>query len=374
MPFSLRAVRAVGTPLFIVAAVTLFSLAATNTACSSDDPKCDDSKCAANNKCIAFEGETKCQRLCTSNADPAGSCPFNYSCTQVDGLESPICVQTTARRTDGALLVDRKELGGQWGASCNAALGLENPECDTEQGFFCYGIGPTDGEAYCTRYGCEKDRDCGAGFYCGKINTTPNVKQAKRTAVGEVEAVCLRREYCAPCKADLDCPPNKGVPQYCVLDNNNSGFCAPECSKTSNCNNEAQCTDPGIGVKVCYPRSGLCVGDGSLCAPCRNDADCGDDGACIKGEYTTEKVCAKKRQGPCTVTYSSNGQSASLTDRGGCPDGVQLGSNTARVSCFPSKECQSGTCKDTKSLVGDFCYGLYTFGEGADIGCWTPKK
>src|SRR5688572_22384016 len=102
MPFSalrgFRAVRTVGTPVVVAAAIMLLSFSS-NTACSSD-PECVDSKCAENNKCIAFEGATKCQRLCTSNADPSSSCPFNYTCSQVDGIATPICVLTTAKVGD----------------------------------------------------------------------------------------------------------------------------------------------------------------------------------------------------------------------------------------------------------------------------------
>src|SRR5688572_26610898 len=203
MQFVSRAVRAVGTPVAVLSAVLLLCFAS-NTACSSD-PECVDSKCAAGNKCIAFEGANKCQRLCTSNADPASSCPFNYTCTQVDGIATPLCVQTTAKLADGKPIV--KKDSGQWGSLCKASGGVENPECDLDQGFFCYGLSPTDGDAYCTRYGCEQDRDCAAGYYCGRVNTTPNASKPRRTTVGEVEAVCLRRNYCTPCKVDLDCPP-----------------------------------------------------------------------------------------------------------------------------------------------------------------------
>ena len=182
----------------------------------------------------------------------------------------------------------------QWGAGCNATAGLENNvDCDSAQGFFCYGTSPADGAAYCTRYDCHADSECAASFYCATINVAPNVTTTKPT-IHKTTTVCLRRDYCAPCTADLDCPPLNGRTQHCVPDDNSVGFCAPECSTSQNCPHDAKCVDGGIGIKTCYPRAGTCVGDGSLCSPCRNDADCGDDGACVKGQYTTERSCAKK--------------------------------------------------------------------------------
>jgi len=364
MSFSLRAaVRTVGTPIAIFSAIAFFSFA-TNTACSTDESTaCEDAKCAAGNKCINFEGATKCQRLCTSNAEAASSCPFNYTCTQVDGVATPICVQTTAKLDDGKPLV--KKPTGQWGADCRAALGVENPDCDGEQGFFCQGLGPSDGDAYCTRYNCTADRDCGAGFYCGKVNTTPNVAKQKRTTFGETEAVCLRRAYCAPCKVDLDCPAKKGTSFRCVPDAKGQGFCAPECGKTANCNNESECKDPGIGTNICFPLAGSCVGDGSLCSPCRNDGDCGADGVCIKGQYTTEKTCAKKAPGDC--------KGGEATDGGGCQADVDLAGRKVRVAC-------AGGIFD--NVPKNYCHGLYFFNTSAvapdrpspDTGCWSPDR
>ncbi len=330
-------------------------------ACSSNDDKtatpvkCDDAKCAAGNKCLPLNGETKCRKTCSSNADPATSCPFGYTCTDtLEGVE-PFCIQDTALRDDGKPL--EKKASGQWGASCQANLGIENPGCDTEQGFYCYGVAPTDGDAYCTRYDCEKDSDCGAGFWCGKINQTPNVQTAKRTTFGEVQNVCLRRTYCSTCKVDLDCPPVAGKTQHCIEDASGAGFCTPECDKTGNCPNEATCASVG-DLKVCYPRATVCVGDGSLCSPCRVDTDCGEDGICVKGQYTTEKSCAKKSTKSCGT--------ASKPTNGSCPEQLQDGSK-AMVRCLGSL---------IKEVPADYCHGIYPLGSqgGGDVGCWTPKR
>lgn len=342
----------------IVALLSGAALAACGTTSESGSPAaaCDSSKCAPGNTCLPLNGETKCRRTCSSNADPATSCPFGYTCTDTLTGAPPFCVQSTALREDGQPL-EKKE-SGQWGASCAANLGFENPQCDTEQGFRCYGGSPTDGDAYCTRYFCEQDSDCGPGFWCGKINRTPNVASAKRGPVGEVLNVCLRRTYCSTCNVDLDCNPVAGKPQHCIEDTSGAKFCAPECESTQNCPNEARCVDVGVGAKVCYPRANVCVGDGSLCSPCRVDTDCGEDGACVKGQYTTEKACAKKSTSPC---LDENDKQTG----GSCPRELTEGSK-ASIGCVGTDELEE--------VPKDYCVGVYSIGSSADIGCWTPER
>ncbi|MCW5833146.1 MAG: hypothetical protein KIS78_12160 [Labilithrix sp.] len=328
------------------------------SACSSDPAPaagCDSAKCAPGNTCLPFEGETKCRKTCSSNADPATSCPFGYTCTDTQTGDEPFCVQDTAIGFDGQPL--QPKTSGQWGAKCQANLGMENPGCDTDQGFYCYGVSPTDGDAYCTRYDCQTDRDCGAGFWCGQANLTPNVGTAKRSTFGEVQNVCLRRTYCSTCKVDLDCPPILGKVQHCIDDASGARVCAPECDGNASCPNEARCADVGVGAKVCYPRATVCVGDGSLCSPCRVDTDCGEDGVCVKGQYTTEKACAKKSTKSCGTS--------SAPSQGSCPQSLPDGSKAA-VRCL-------GAVFD--EVPEDYCHGIYMIGaEGGDIGCWTPKR
>lgn len=336
----------------------IFGGLAVLAACSSDPDTpatCDSAKCATGNTCLAFEGETKCRKTCSSNADPAASCPFGYTCTDTAVGDPPFCVQDTALNFAGQPL--EKKTSGQWGAKCQANLGMENPGCDGDQGFYCFGASPTDGDAYCTRYDCETDRDCGAGFWCGKANATPNVGTAKRTTFGEVQNVCLRRTYCSTCKVDLDCPPILGKAQHCIEDASGARVCSPECDGNASCPTEARCADVGVGAKVCYPRATVCVGDGSLCSPCRVDTDCGEDGVCVKGQYTTEKTCAKKSTSSCGT--------ATARSQGSCPESLPDGSK-ALVRCL-------GTVFD--EVPKDYCHGIYTIGaEGGDIGCWTPKR
>jgi hypothetical protein len=325
-----------------VGAVLVGLMAATACSSSTAAPSCDSSQCAPGNKCLPLAGETKCRKTCSSNSDPAASCPFGYTCTNES--PEPFCVKDTAGLT--------KAPKGQWGAPCKATGGLDkNPDCDTAQSFWCFGLTPTDGDAYCTRYDCTADTDCGAGFYCATANVFPDVTTAKRSQ-GDTEKVCLKREYCAPCAADLDCLPIGGRTAHCVADDTGKSFCTPECDKTANCNNEAQCLDFG-DYKACYPRAGTCVGDGSLCSPCMADPDCGPDGLCIKGQYTTEKSCAKKSPSAC-----ANKDCA------------------AKPGNLPSAStgigCQS---KADDTVPAGYCVGVYSIGgQSADIGCYTPER
>ena len=245
-----------------------------------------------------------------------------------------------------------KSAKGQWGAPCNATNGLDkNPDCDAAQSFWCFGVSPSDGDAYCTRYDCATDRDCGPGLYCATANIFPDVTTAKRST-GDSEKVCLKRDkFCAPCSADLDCLPVGGRKTHCVADDAGKSFCTPECEKTENCNNEAQCLDFG-DYKACYPRAGACVGDGSVCSPCQADADCGADGICVKGQYTTERSCAKKSPSACASKD--------------CP---------SKPGNLPSSSTGIGCAKAADGDVpAGYCVGVYTMGQSSDLGCYSPAK
>lgn len=347
-------VRAASGMAFVV---VLFAVAA--PACSNNESSaCVDAKCLPGNKCLPLDGVVECRKTCSSNVDPTQSCPFGYTCVDTGAAEVPFCVKDNVELTKTAHL---------WGAPCTPTGGLENAECDLSQGFYCHGRSPTDGDAYCTRFGCATDRDCGAGFYCGDANVAPNVENAERS-VGETQRVCLRRDYCAPCAADLDCPPLGGVTQHCLFDDKGAGFCSPECNTSKNCNKEARCvemiglTDPeGNNIKACYPLAGACVGDGSLCSPCRSDKDCGEDGACVKGDYTTERSCAKLSQIDCaykrgTAQVAGKDYQCPTVES---PDGTPVG-------CYGKFIF--------KSVPKSYCHGIYGFGESVDVGCWTPSK
>lgn len=328
--------------------------------CKSDEPAvvaCDDAKCAAGNKCLPLNGETKCRKTCNSNTAGDGlvTCPFNYTClTQGDG--NTFCVEDNVKIT--------KKDKGQWGAACNPTNGSDNPDCDREQEFYCFAESPTDGKAYCTRYGCESDRDCGAKFWCAKANVGPSADSTKRT-IGDVQNVCLRREYCASCTSNIDCPPLDGRPQFCVPDDAGRNFCAPQCETNATCAEygASRCVDAGAtdsegqAHKTCYQRSGVCIGDGALCSSCLSDADCGEpgEGACVHGQYSREKSCAKKAPGDCKSGESS--------DNGGCEK--QLTTPKVAVRCL------GGLLDEAPK---NYCHGLYALGESGDVGCWTPAR
>jgi hypothetical protein len=313
--------------------------------CGNKVQSCVDSECAAGNKCIALAGDVRCRKTCSSNTDANTSCPFGYNCEDPASTGTAFCVQSEARRTDGQPLQSKPT--GQWGSPCVATKGLHNPDCDVDQGFLCYAQLPTDAQAYCTRYDCTKDDECGPGFWCSTINRTPNADTPKRGGIGDVQSVCLRRTFCATCGADVDCPDVAGTHQHCIHDNGIS-FCAPECTGAGTCPTEAKCILANLGsTMICYPRSKACVGDGSICSPCRADSDCGDDGVCIKGDYTTEKSCAKKASS-CSA----------------CPTSIK----TPPVSVGCLKEA-------TDTQPANYCFGLYSIaGEPSDIGCYSPSR
>jgi hypothetical protein len=312
---------------------------------------CGDAGCSPGSVCVTVAGVASCRTPCTSNSDPAGRCAYGYLCTDPGTGEAPYCVESQARRKDGTPLVERP---GQWGRSCSPADGLVNTACDGEQGFLCHAESPTDSSAYCTRYDCTTDQECGPGFGCATINRAPNAVTADRGAVGDVQRVCLLRTYCAPCTGDVDCGLTAGGAMHCIPDGTGSAVCLPECSASTQCPNEAFCASGLVAdAKVCYPRAHACRGDGSICAPCRADSDCGVDGACVKGTYTTERSCAKK--------------SASLCASKDCPPApTNLPSASTGIGCEKVANAE---------VPQGYCVGVYQIGgQSADVGCYTPAR
>lgn len=333
-------------PSHVFPALTLLLSAACSSSTTAAPPAgpaaCDPTQCAPKNECIPdASGVSQCRIGCTAQTD----CPFNTYCA----TSSPrnYCVKLSAE-------VPKKPTG-QWGTPCLPTGGLDNnPACDAETGFACYGTGKTDATAYCTHYDCEQDLDCAGGFYCATINNAPNVKTDVRS-FGKTRTVCLKREYCAPCASDVDCGLIDGKPSRCADDDAGGKYCTATCATTSNCRLDAACNGTTEdGTKVCRPRAGVCKGDGSICAPCRSDADC-PMGFCIKGPYSPETFCSVKSAIACTP-----GSGTATIVKGNCPAftafaGTQIG-------------CQSA---GDENIPKDQCIGLITFGDSGDIACYT---
>ncbi|CAN5564801.1 hypothetical protein BH09MYX1_BH09MYX1_21330 [soil metagenome] len=343
--------------------------------CSSTPAGCDSSKCATGNKCLlgfatadAEQANAGATTSCKLPCDKQDACPFNYHCSGVNGVGG----------TDTYCVPDRpsgkpyaKKDTGQWGYACDPTKGLDtNPACDSAQNFWCYASSPTDGGAFCTQYQCKDDGDCRGGYYCATVNTAPNATTATRS-YGDTTTVCLPRTwtgspntYCAPCKADIDCPLNQGLPQHCVgLGDGSETVCASECTSNANCTRDAVCADAGLGVNICAPRAGTCKGAGKYCGPCHSDKECGD-GFCVGPEtgdlatsYSTEHFCTAKSKVACVA----QGMSLTASD---CP-----ASPAGSTSCVAS--VKNGNPVTGK--LADQCFGLWTFNGSNVVGCWSNK-
>jgi hypothetical protein len=343
--------------LFAIAMAS-FALIGTAVGCSSSTTQqqppgpaaCDPTQCATKNECLSDGKETKCRLPCNAQAE----CPFNYTCS-FNPASKNFCTKNTVE-------IEKKPTG-QWGTACLPNEGFDNnPKCDTSgaKKFACYAKDPTDANAYCTLYDCQADSDCAGGYWCATINVAPNATTAKRSLV-DTRTVCLKREYCASCKGDIDCPAVGGEPQYCVQDDNGAGFCTRACSNDTNCALDASCQPWGKdGKTVCAPRAGVCRGDGKLCAPCMSDADC-PNGYCVSADYSTEKFCTVQSQAPC-----------SDSSRGDCPKNVE-GVPNAGISCIGSNTFPEAP--------KDSCVGLVQFGTDSQtgkptyaLGCWTIAR
>jgi hypothetical protein len=383
------------------------------TGCSKS--ACD--SCAAGNQCIddGTGAGPSCHQVCSAQA----GCPPNWYCN--DGQKAggvSWCVQNTITADGGP---------GQWGAPCNPAAGEgKNPGCDWDQGFACYAQSPADGNAYCTQFACTTNSDCKGGWWCSTQNVGPNATSGDPT-FGKTRNICLKREYCAPCKKDLDCYFDPGTePLHCVPDSKGNGFCSTACGNDTSCNLDAVCKAPwavctpptgpacvtdddcppahgtfqhcvakGVDagadaggactpecsgasdcsdkqscvstLQVCMPRAGVCVGDGTFCSPCRSDLDCAPPmtGA-VAGQppgYCFTAPYSLERF--CSAPSTANDCDAGLGNPPGCPPATSTDNWKASV------------CTPTPS--GIQCIGVVTFGTQngqplANSGCWTVNR
>jgi hypothetical protein len=344
--------------------------------------KCDPTQCLQGNDCIsgyaqksdylagdASKKTTACRLKCSTPTD----CPFNYTCVADDNGQG----YCTKDRTPAAVGADYTPTtkgepagGSPWGDACDPTKGLDqNPDCDSADYFWCYGVSPTDGNAFCTQFQCSDDADCPGGWWCATVNDTPNVTTSKRPDWGTTTTVCLPRayntkpgSYCAPCKSDVDCPKNGDAAQHCVSADGSGGaetVCSTECQNDGNCPFDQKCVDTGIGVSTCVPRAGTCKGDGSLCSPCHSDKECqaGAGGYCVNADYSTEHFCTAPTP---TCTYSST---TGFSDS--CPKLADLPASVA-----PPNTTTDGIGCSYQSSMGiplKQCYGGNVFG----LGCYT---
>jgi hypothetical protein len=408
--------RSIWIPLKALVALGLALSVAGALGCTKSSAGCDSSQCAAGNQCIddgTGAGAT-CHKVCAAQSD----CPANWYCN--DGLASggdvSWCVPNATSFAAGS---------GEWGASCAANKGEgANPDCNWNLGFACYGLSPTDANAYCTQFACTSDSDCAGGYWCSTQNVGPNVTSSSET-FGKTRQVCVKRTYCAPCKKDLDCYTTaSSTPMHCVPDVNGATFCSPQCSSDSACDYDATCTAPwkvctpaaatgatcttddqcppangtyqhclggtctpecssatdcatgqkcAANTTVCIPRAGVCVGNGTFCSPCRSDEDCMPSagslaapqapGYCLSAEpYSQERFCSA----PSTVADCDAG----AADPPGCP-ALQKGENWLATGCTGT-----GVAGDPPTAQ---CFGIVTFGTASGSptgiqGCWTVNR
>jgi hypothetical protein len=332
------------------------AVAGADPACTADAiplAMCDPSACDALNTCVcADDGKSaSCKRTCSSQSD----CPFDYFCN--DASPKTYCQSMTF--PGGSPIVKRDR--GQWGYACDPQKGeAGNSDCDTAQGFACWGRNPTDASAFCTTIGqCSQNSDCPGGWWCATTNVQPNVTTSKlELDANAVRPVCLPRAYCSPCEQDHDCPVTPdGVAQHCITDDAGHGFCTTEC-ETANCAPDARCrADDVANVKVCYPNAGVCVGDGSFCSPCRSHADCAtanEGGFCLESSFSHEHFCSARDTTTCVAGQKPTG----------CP-ALPQGVKNKSVECAPTG--------DPLEPPGQCIPMVLDHGTPAYEGCWVPN-
>jgi hypothetical protein len=386
-------------------------------ACScSPSAGCNGARCASGTACID-DGSGKgpaCHAICAHQSDCASGSYCN------DGQPQSWCVPATTAYPRAP---------GQWGAPCVPPKESNNSACDSADGFACYGITPTDANAFCTTLGCKHDSDCPGGWWCATVDQGPNVATDTRT-FGPTRQACLPRRYCAPCTLDHDCPPNAaGQPQYCISDSQGAGYCTTRCAGPTNCKPDATCT---AHWKLCLPNArgasctrdedcppntqnvaqhcdfgasadGGSAGTTGLCAPeCGSDADC-DSAQMQRCAGSSSSYCTP-RAGVCKGDggYCSPCRSDADCNNGYCIEAPYSGelfcTQAAHGTCPATGAPLPGTCPSKPAgasgkayaclpaadpLFGpaNQCIELVTMGTdptaGGPVynpGCWTPDR
>ncbi|HEY5242209.1 MAG TPA: hypothetical protein VIJ22_12110 [Polyangiaceae bacterium] len=397
-------------------------------------------KCAPGNLCIddGSGSGPQCHEACTGQ-----TCPTGWYCN--DGaVSAPDAGKADAGPTNWCVQVDYLDAGPlqlspdaayPWGVPCLPGGGESNNKaCDLEDGFSCYGVSPTDANAFCTVFGCAMDSDCPGGWWCETVDTAPNVKTATRS-FGKTRTVCTPRQYCAPCYADHDCPASAaGTQQHCIQTGTGAdggatpGYCSPQCASTAECAldatcqkqwpvcapaqgatcvsdddcpsvqvpsggafqhcNQGTCTPEcggdsdctGMGQKcgslsACQPRAGTCLGAGDFCSPCRSDADCTSGGGyCLYADYSTERYCSTKVATGMCANPNMTGVIINAASAGQCPK-APAGSAASSTT----KGAVGCTFSSTTLAPPDQCVALTSIsngngGETQVVGCWTANR
>jgi len=327
--------------------------------------------CASGSVCVddGSGAGKKCEKACTQQAD----CPINSFCN--DAQPSSWCAPST---------YPVPQQPGQWGAPCPAG-------CDTGDGFDCYGVSPTDPNAFCTMPDCATDSDCPGGWWCATVNLTPNHTTVRRVFDGQTRAWCLPRQYCATCRMDHDCAKAAdGTQQHCVQqDAAGNGLCAPQCGSNATCPLDAVCQlQWGVCAQAgckqdadCQPNGGAekCFG-GACELPCKKDADCaasngapqhcGQAGACVAKACASDDDCPPAagtfqhcNGGACTPECSTSADCNAATGDQACVPlsvctpraGGCVGDGTFCSPCRSDADCNGGYCVNAQYSTERFC-------------------
>jgi hypothetical protein len=266
-------------------------------------------------------------------------------------------------------------------------------------GFACYGISPSDANAFCTQFGCLGDSDCVGGWWCATVDDAPNVTTLK-ASWGKTRQVCLPRGYCAPCQLDHDCALTPdGQPQYCVADSQGNGYCTPRCTATSSCAADA----------ACVPRWRVCRSIPAAGMPCTRDEDCppsaqdfaqhcdfGPTGAGVDAGLAATGVCASECGSDSDCDASQNQHCLNSTTSFCSPRaGVCKGNGKLCSPCRSDADCAAsgggggGFCILADYSTERFCTvpgspapnmmcscpaGTTTGAPGATVGCSLPPQ
>lgn len=343
--------------------------------------------CSSNSDCDQFGGfacvnNTCALSECTKHSDCQGFGLCSFGGTDSEGNTVNFC--------DPTLLAGEEREAGQFGTNC-----VNGPD-DCAEGFDCLGAGEGDLDAYCTKFDCTSDDDCGTGYHCARVRvgsapcaagTCPGIggdptdpecvgadaigpgKQYECGALNLRRNVCRRADYCSPCETHEDCLAEAG--QVCAKDVGGVKRCTVPCDPdTRSCpwGNASTCNvfDEDLGFATCAHRFGSCTGEGKSCEPCVTSTDCGDTGFCASSPNTGEKFCVDLATECSCEGFPSLGQSNPYACEGGtCP----ASPGGLKLTCY-------GFLDDPTSVINNRCFGANAnqgtiFASSPQQGCWS---